>query len=866
MHSLLAQLTPLLGRKPEVASACALLRRAEVRLLVVTGPGGIGKTRLALQIVSDLHEDFSAGVCFVALDALHDPTLVAPTIFHTLGLRESASESVVDQLKGHLREKQLLMLVDNFEQVAHAAPLLTELLAACPQLKLLVTSRARLHVRGEHEMVVPPLALPDLQHLADSEAVSQYASVALFLQQVRALQPQFKVSRSNARTIAEICIHLEGMPLAIELAAARITQLSPQALLSRLSQRLDILTRGTQDAPVRQQTLRNTLAWSYDLLSPWEQWLFRRLSIFVHGCTLEAAEAICAASGMKARDGATGAFDGVASLIDKSLLYLMEHETDEPHFGMLETTREYGRELIDRCEETEALRQAHAHYYLNLAERAAQAWEGPQHAVWLRRLERDNVNLREAMQWALEGGEDPDRVEVAIRFGGALRSFWLVRGYFLEGRSFLERVMAQSEGSHTSQRAKFLNDTVHLVTLQGDYEWGEVLCQQNLARCRELGDGGAIARALYLLAWSAMLRGNLARAHSLAEESIALSREMGDQGGILMASAMVATVAIHQGEYARAQALSEQILAAQRRLANKRGMAWTLLGLAWLLIYSQREPERAEASLAEAITLCQEIGDKWGIAEYCWLQGQFALEHAEVATAIPLLEQSVTLFRELGILKGTAHALCLLGRVSAMQQDWASARAFSEEGLKEALAANVAVEIALCLEGVAGVIAAEKGTLASVLWAAQLWGTAEALRERMGAPLPPVDRASYERSVASARNSLGKRLFSAYWAQGRSLTPEQALAAQGNAAIPSEPAPLLASSAASDSAANSARLTVREVEVLRWVARGLTDAQVAAQLVISTRTVTSHLSSIYNKLGVSSRSAATRIAVDHQLV
>ncbi len=865
-YSLPAPLTPLLGRKAEVLTTCSLLRRTEVRLLVVTGPGGIGKTRLALQIATELREDFSAGACFIALDALRDPALVASTILHTLGLHESASASVIDQLKSYLREQHLLLLLDNFEQVAPAAPLLTELLSACPKLKLLVTSRARLRVRGEHTLIVPPLAVPDLGHLPEREILTQYASVALFLQRAQALQPTFQMSRTNAGAIAEICVRLEGMPLALELAAARIPHLPPEVLLSRLAQRLEVLISGPQDAPVRQQTLRNTLAWSYSLLSPAEQWLFRHFAIFARGCTLEAAEAVCAAPGDGQDEAAAGVLEGMASLIDKNLLYQAEPEGAEPRFGMLETTREYGRELLARCGELEATRQSHARYYLSLAERAAQAWEGPQFALWLGRIERDHENLRAAMQWALEADGDQARLEVALHLGSAMRSFWQVRGYFREGRGFLEQALAQSLASHVRLRAKVLNEAVHLALSQGDFAWGEALCQENLVQCRELGDSSAIARALYLLGLSACWQGNLTRASSLLSESVAISQEVGDQGGTLMALHVGGHVANHQGEYARAQAVLEQILAIQRKLANKRGVAWSSAVLADTLFLSQQDATMADASLTEAEALFQELGDEWGIAECHWRQGRIALAQADLVMARTLMEQSVAHLRELGNRRSLASALCLLGSVAAAQQDWASARACSEESLAGAQSVHDAVQIASSLEGLAGVLAAERASLANVLWAAQLWGAAEALRETLGAPLPPVERDTYEERVAAARRSIGKRIFSAYWAQGRTMTPEQALAAQGKAATPSQRSTEPALISTKSTAVNPVGLTAREVEVLRWVARGLTDAQVAEQLVISPRTVTSHLSSIYNKLGVSSRSAATRFAMEHQLV
>jgi predicted ATPase/DNA-binding CsgD family transcriptional regulator len=856
-------LTPLIGRQQEIATVSALLRRAQVRLLALTGPGGIGKTRMAIQIATDLRQDFSAGVCFVPLETLRDPALIAPTIATALGLRESARESVVDQLKSSLREQHFLLVLDNFEQVAAAAPLLSELLAACPKLKLLVSSRTRLHIRGEHEYVVPPLALPDPKQLADSGALSQYAAVALFIQCAWAIQPEFQISSTSTRAIAEICLRLEGVPLAIELAAARIKHLPPQVLLAQLEKRLPLLTSGPQDAPVRQQTLRNTLAWSYSLLDPWEQRHLRHISVFVGGCTLQAAATVCCAPEDGVDTGLASVLDGIASLIDKSLLYQTHQEEEEPRYGMLEMTREYGQEMLSLCEETETARQAHARYYLKLSEQAAQASEGPQHSAWLERLERDHDNLRAAMIWSREKGKGQDRLEMAYRFGAALRSFWQVRGHFREGRTFLEEVLAQSEWSLPSWRSKALNDAVLLAVSQANYVWGEALCQENLVRCRELGDEAAVARTLYLLGWLALLKGNLATAHSRLSESLALFRELGDTGGSLVSLFWIGVVVTNQGEYFRAQALFEQTLAMQRELGNKRGIAWSLFHLAWVHTLSPSDFHPIRSLLTEAEALFKEIGEMWGIAECYQLLGLLALQQGNVVMAHTRLSQSLTLFRELGNRRGIARSLSHLGDIAAVQQNWVKARILYEESLTEAQEASDTVEIASCLERVAGAIAAGEVSLANVLWAAQLWGAAEALRETIGAPIPPVERATYKERVVAARSSIGKRIFSAYWAQGRTMTPKQALAAQGKAATLSMDAGSLPLGSIT---ANPAGLTAREVEVLRWVARGLTDSQVAEQLVISPRTVTSHLSSIYNKLGVTSRAAATRFAMEHQLV
>ena len=385
-------------------------------------------------------------------------------------------------------------------------------------------------------------------------------------------------------------------------------------------------------------------------------------------------------------------------------------------------------------------------------------------------------------------------------------------------------------------------------------------------RCRELGEDSAVARALYLLGWLALLKGNLATAESRLSESLTLFQEVGDKGGSLVSLFWMGVVVVTQGKYARARAVFEHTLAMQRELGNKRGIAWSLFQLAWVFFLAQSDLTTVRPLLTDAGALFREIGDTWGIAECSWLLGRLTLQQGDAVTAHALLEQSLTLFREIGNRRGMARSLSQLGAVAAVQQDWVRARLLYEESLSEAQETGDTVEIASYLEGVAGVIAAAGASLAHILWAAQLWGVAEALRETMGAPLPPVEHATYEERVVAARNSIGKRIFSAYWVQGRTMTPEQALAAQGKTAMSSQRSTEPALISSRSTAAKLAGLTAREVEVLCWVARGLTDAQVAAQLVISPRTVTSHLSSIYNKLSVSSRAAATRFAVDHQLV
>src|SRR6266581_8182368 len=463
-NNLPIQPTPFIGREQEVQECLHLLRRDEVRLLTLTGPGGIGKTRLALQVAAELSDLFPDGLYFVNLAPLRDPGLVLPTIAQALDLHELAEQPLLDLVKAFLREKQLLLLLDNFEQVVSAALQVAELLSACPRLKVLVTSRMGLHVQAEQEFAIPPLCVPDPRQLPEVVALAQYDALALFIQRAQATRPAFQLSHANARAVAEICLRLDGLPLAIELAAARIKLLPPQALLARLTPRLTLLSSGARDVPERQQTLRNTIAWSYQLLDVEVQRLFRRLSVFVGGCTLQAIEAMGAAL-----DGeAGGVFEGVACLLDQSLLQQSESEGEEPRLVMLETIREYAWECLESLGERETTCQAHAEYYVTLAEKAEPELAGPQQAVWLERFEREYDNLRAALQWLLERGEAGQSMEMALRLAGALRGFWEVRGHWSEGRDFLERALAGSKGVAVPVQVKALKAAAHLAYVQGD--------------------------------------------------------------------------------------------------------------------------------------------------------------------------------------------------------------------------------------------------------------------------------------------------------------------------------------------------------------------------------------------------------------
>lgn len=599
-QNLPTQLTPLLGREQEVAAACALFRGPEVRLLTLTGTGGVGKTRLALQIAAELVDDFADGVYFVSLAPLSNPNLVIPTIAQSFELKETGKQSRLDLLKVYLRNKPLLLVLDNFEQVVIAAPFLVNVLQACPQLNILVTSRTLLRVSGEREFSVSPLAVPDLSHLPATEALSQYAAVALFLQRAQALKPDFQVTSTNSRAIAEICVCLDGLPLAIELAAARINLLSPQALLRRLSQRLQILTSGTRDAPARQQTLRNTMEWSYHLLDATEQRLFRRLSVFVGGCTLETIEALYVAL-----DGEAGpVLDGVASLVDKSLLQQRDQGEWEPRLMMLETVREFGLEALSVNGEMETTQWAHTAYYLMLAEKAKPELNGPQQDIWLERLEREHGNLRKVLGWLMEQEE----IEKALRLGVALARFWEVHGHLSEGYQWLDRALSRSQNVAASLRAWGLNEAAWFASCQSKTNRAEILLSESLSLFRTLDDKRGSALALRRRGIVARTRGKYVEACSLAEEALKLFKEVGDRGGVAHVLLLQAYVANDQGEYVKAGLLLEECLSVFRELGDKRRMALVSVHLA-RVIFAQGDTVSAHSLAEGGLALAKSLGD-----------------------------------------------------------------------------------------------------------------------------------------------------------------------------------------------------------------------------------------------------------------
>ena len=719
------QRTALIGRDREIAAVKELLLRDDVHVVTLTGPGGIGKTRLGLQVAAEVAQNFPSGVCFVPLATLSDATLIPPTIVQALDIRETGRQVTLESLKNHLQDLRtnLLLFFDNFEHLLPAAPLVSELLTMAPQLRVLVTSRAPLHIYGEREFPVPSLDLPNLQSSTSLRVLEKNPAVALFLERAVAVKPTFELTEENAVTVATICTRLDGLPLAIELAAARIKLLSPSAMQSRLESRLQLLTGGAKDLPERQQTLRGAIDWSYDLLSPAEQTLFRRVSAFVGGCTLEGVEAVCNTK----RDLELDVLDGMASLVDKSLVQQIEGRKAESRFVLLDTIREYGLERLAASGEESATRRAHAAFCLVLAEDCASQAADPARTEWVNSFEVEHDNFRAALEWLTQTGN----ADWGLRLGAALFQFWDMREHLTEGRDRLGKLLRlESAAARSNSRARVVFAAGVLAGEQGDHSAACSLAQESLEIARELDDTRGVGIALNALAVMARDRGDLAASRSLLEQSLAVWRGLGDRVVEARSVSNLANIVKQQRDFALARSLYEDCLAIFRDLGDRNGMAWSL-DYEGDIVHEQGDHVAARDLYEQSLAIFRQLGDKWGMAGCLADLGNLARDHGDYTASRGHYAESMKLFQELGQKRGMAR---LLDGFAC----WEAAQSKPERAL-------------------------------------QLAGAAAAMRHVLGTPLPLAEQAKLERTLEQARKSLPPAIAAAAWMDGWTTPADRAI-------------------------------------------------------------------------------------------
>jgi non-specific serine/threonine protein kinase len=772
----------LIGRESETAAITSLLRLADVRLVSITGPGGVGKTCLARHLAHERAIMLPIATAFVELAPVIDATLVGPSIAAAIGLSNTGRGHHVEALIAHLQDREFLLVLDNFEHVLAAAPVLAGLLTHCPRLKLLVTSRARLRLSGERTFPLMPLRLPPAGHVAVVD-VAAVEAVRLFVERAEAVDPAFTLTATNAAAVAEICRRLDGLPLAIELAAARIDVLPPAAMLTRLDRQLPLLTGGPRDAPVRLQTMRAAIAWSYEVLSPAEQALFRRLAVFPGGVSLEAATWVAddlprgETAGLPPRgprdsSGASAVFERISVLCHMSLLHAVDAATSEPRYAMLHTLREFGMEQLEAAEEIDAIRHKQGEYFAALARQTdplvSESYEDQR---WLDQIEMEDDNLWSVLTWSLESSH----VEVGLRLADAISQYWYLRKRRLtEARIWLDRALESGRRAGVPDRvlALALSCASTLAHLQDDADQAVALAEESLGIFERLGASVSVARVRYILAIAVYMHGDCGRAERLYHEAIAQLRAEDDRYFVAEALLGAAQIALDHGDQQRAAAAYTESLQISQRLGSKSCAAMAQSGLGFLA-RSRGEPVAAHQHFQDSLSVWCEIADP--------------------------------------------------------------------------------ASIAVCLEALASTVC----SLGAPQRAARLLGAAEALREQSSYPIPHNALPTYQQVVTAIQAALSMRQFATAWVEGRALSVAEAVA------LAREDLPQPDAGSALQQERPQARwgLTERELEVLRLLAQGLTDREIADTLFISRRTASDHVSHILRKLVARSRSDAAALAV-----